>query len=386
MDKEEQEEVKVHREGEVDIYQPMPGNLLGLDSETDEAEESDGVGIGSGAQRVLEKTPTTTTAQRIETTCRFFLKGICQFEADECKYSHELPSSPGDGSAQPDKIEECKTFNETGTCPYNEDCWFIHKKRAPANESSSIGQTQCCVCFEDVIELKRKFALLPNCEHTFCMDCMKGWRGAGTGLAGKMKCPACRSPVELIVPSWEKLSGTMKEERFRLYKDVLSKRSCRFYDRSKKISKCPFGPHCFYGHFDEQGVDVKEQEVVKDNRRNMRASSGGGGGISVGSIQAVYDNMFAPEDEFDLDAPGISQVLDHILLLNDPRPEAQEHVQQSREQLHEIHRILHQGDGVAGLMEAELQDFHLNEDFVDDEDFDEDDYDVEFDHDGEFYF
>jgi hypothetical protein len=45
---------------------------------------------------------------------------------------------------------------------------------------------------------------------------------------------------------------------------------CRNYDTETGISLCPFGPMCFYGHFDEDGVDVKELEDARQNRRRIR--------------------------------------------------------------------------------------------------------------------
>ena len=35
---------------------------------------------------------------------------------------------------------------------------------------------ECVICLEKVLANGRKFGILENCSHTFCLNCIRDWR------------------------------------------------------------------------------------------------------------------------------------------------------------------------------------------------------------------
>jgi len=159
----------------------------------------------------------------------------------------------------------------------------------------------CAICFEDVSKANKAFALLPNCDHVFCMDCVVVWRKSAAEQQGKSKCPVCRSPVNLVAPSRVMLFGEEKKTEIRRYINSLSIRNCKFFNRETGISKCPFGPQCYFGHFNLAGEDVKATECVLVNNERRRRDSMQRNRRPTHSIMTqndldFLDDMFLPQD------------------------------------------------------------------------------------------
>lgn len=129
--------------------------------------------------------------------CIFFAKGYCK-NGDACRFAH--PELPVRSSSKP----ECKFF-ANGYCKNEAACRFAH-----AEPSSS--KLECNICFESNIQV---FALLQNCEHVFCMDCIKNWRNqemTDLSLDAVFGCPCCRKESLYIVPSPRHLTSETKEK------------------------------------------------------------------------------------------------------------------------------------------------------------------------------
>ncbi|XP_018011718.1 probable E3 ubiquitin-protein ligase makorin-1 [Hyalella azteca] len=113
---------------------------------------------------------------------------------------------------------------------------------------------QCGICMDTVMERslpsQRRFGILPNCSHIFCLDCIRKWRQSKQ-FENKIirSCPECRIQSDYIVPSRYWVDESDKEEKKKLvdsYRDALGKKECKYFNKGE--GTCPFGNKCFYRH------------------------------------------------------------------------------------------------------------------------------------------
>ncbi|XP_043944418.1 E3 ubiquitin-protein ligase makorin-1 [Protopterus annectens] len=110
----------------------------------------------------------------------------------------------------------------------------------------------CGICMEVVYEKTnpsdRRFGILSNCSHTYCLKCIRKWRNAKHFESKIIKsCPECRITSNFVIPSEYWVED--KEEKQKLimkYKEAMSNKSCRYFDEGR--GNCPFGGNCFYRH------------------------------------------------------------------------------------------------------------------------------------------
>ena len=134
---------------------------------------------------------------------------------------------------------------------------------------------KCAVCLDAVIGssgdsiLPRRFGILPNCTHVFCLDCIRGWRKSDIAEVSSTKefaraCPVCRTESGFIVPSRYFVSEKMR--RYRLvatYKASLKRIPCKYFSSS---GSCPFGSSCHYLHVLADG----SQAPLLDRAKGIR--------------------------------------------------------------------------------------------------------------------
>ncbi|KAG8042085.1 hypothetical protein G9C98_000076 [Cotesia typhae] len=249
---------------------------------------------------------TNTTEQGAsQVPCRFFKWGTCKF-GNRCRYGHASSTSPGMSAVHSDASQDIDSLlsSTSNTNNYEPTEWvkapvFIPNILASMNcnledgddsnvDMSSIkttkpesyaravnntGQTlnpaseplcpyaessgrsrskACGVCFEVIMEKtsreQRRFGILPNCNHCFCLSCIRKWRQAKQ-FDNKIirSCPECRISSDFVCPSiyWV----DTKEEKEKLiveYKGALSQKDCKYFNKGQ--GKCPFGNKCFYLH------------------------------------------------------------------------------------------------------------------------------------------
>ena len=208
---------------------------------------------------------------RSETTCPFLGRckyvgiGKCLFSHDGDPYPHRTPKEqktrePGQKSKKKMEKEMAKVENQ------------------PKHGSDEEGGEPCCgICLE-VPPLSKgdakawaRYALLPGCDHVFCIKCIRQWRAANKSVddnaAGETTldkalvkcCPTCRSPSRFCVPSDKYLKGESKDRAILHFKDSKAKKVCRSY-KVGQLGSCPFGSECFYLHPDHCGNDMKMQD------------------------------------------------------------------------------------------------------------------------------
>ncbi|CAN0569740.1 unnamed protein product, partial [Ectocarpus sp. 12 AP-2014] len=113
-------------------------------------------------------------------------------------------------------------------------------------------------CLENIPAKGKRFGLL-NCDHVYCLECLRTWRKSkGAQKDISRTCPECRKVSFFLVPSKEHLKGKAKLKAIQAYKKGLSKLPCKYHKPGNAsgggtTTVCPFGSRCFYAHLDENG-------------------------------------------------------------------------------------------------------------------------------------
>lgn len=147
-------------------------------------------------------------------------------------------------SGRPMNISICPVAAD-GTCSRGEKCSDVHgdlcsacgkyclhpfipqereehvracEKKKKHLEALKLSQeVECSVCFDRVLSKtnasERKFGILSECDHSFCITCIRNWRRSSpsSGMDTLRACPICRKVSYFVVPSetW----FTTKEEK-----------------------------------------------------------------------------------------------------------------------------------------------------------------------------
>ncbi|XP_056603812.1 probable E3 ubiquitin-protein ligase makorin-1 [Triplophysa dalaica] len=135
----------------------------------------------------------------------------------------------------------------------------------------------CGVCMEVVFEKtnpsERRFGILSNCSHCYCLKCIRKWRSAKQFESKIIKsCPECRITSNFVIPSEYWVED--KEEKKKLiqkYKDGMGTKSCRYFDEGR--GTCPFGANCFYKHAFPDGRIEEPQPQRRQTGSNGRNRS-----------------------------------------------------------------------------------------------------------------
>eukprot|EP00569_Conticribra_weissflogii_P005533 CAMPEP_0171344662 /NCGR_PEP_ID=MMETSP0878-20121228/19864_1 /TAXON_ID=67004 /ORGANISM="Thalassiosira weissflogii, Strain CCMP1336" /LENGTH=259 /DNA_ID=CAMNT_0011847897 /DNA_START=224 /DNA_END=1003 /DNA_ORIENTATION=+ len=156
------------------------------------------------------------------------------------------------------KTIPCPFYSRDGTCRYGDYCKLKHEETRLADDDDAF---ICGICLENVYAVRRKFGLLSCCNHVFCFDCLMEWRKEGSeDVRSRRVCPTCRKSSDYVVPS--PVYASNEEEKQRIlstYKNRLATIPCRHFDG--ELGSCSFGRDCFYAHFDEDGKDVKSEDL-----------------------------------------------------------------------------------------------------------------------------
>ena len=75
---------------------------------------------------------------------------------------------------------------------------------------------ECQICLDKVLLNKKQFGVLDNCDHVFCLKCIRSGRATYDQRTTKhhyRTCPICRQTSYLVVPSYFHATGSDKEAR-----------------------------------------------------------------------------------------------------------------------------------------------------------------------------
>ncbi|XP_065830116.1 uncharacterized protein [Oscarella lobularis] len=182
--------------------------------------------------------------------CPFAEMGSCPFET--CPYLHGLV---------------CDICGKQCLHPYNPQQQEEHKRECQVEIEKDIEYTfaykrsqgiQCSICLDVVMDKRnpvdRRFGILSDCKHPFCLPCIRKWRNLSHADNKIIRaCPICRVPSWFVTPSITWI--VEDEEKKRLideYKQALSAKPCRYYNFGN--GSCPFGTSCFYKHVAVDGT------------------------------------------------------------------------------------------------------------------------------------
>ncbi|XP_058445296.1 probable E3 ubiquitin-protein ligase makorin-1 isoform X2 [Malaya genurostris] len=189
--------------------------------------------------------------------------GVCMLEA--CPYEHgELCELCGKFCLNPSDKEQQRL--------HNVEC--IKQHELDMEHSFAIQRSKdktCGICLEVILEKpgrEQRFGILPNCNHIFCLECIRTWRKA-KNFENKIKrgCPTCRISSDFVCPSIVWVEG--RDEKDKLindYKKACNTTHCKHFKQGS--GKCPFGNKCFYKHALPNGqlVDVGGPSRQSENR------------------------------------------------------------------------------------------------------------------------
>ncbi|XP_033647218.1 probable E3 ubiquitin-protein ligase makorin-1 isoform X1 [Asterias rubens] len=222
-----------------------------------------------------------------ELLCPFALKGTCRF-GENCKYMHgDVCDMCGSACLIMDDPVQNKHHREF--------CLAEHEKsmkEAFAFQNSK--EVKCCICFELILEKMpakdRKFGLLSNCNHAYCLSCIRKWRSAKQYEKKVVRaCPTCRVPSPFVTPSdfWVD-EPEEKKKVLERYKHALSKKECKYFRQGS--GSCPFGAECFYLHAYPDGS--------KEDRSKARHYGNGDGKIKAYRALSLWDFFEERENRF----------------------------------------------------------------------------------------
>ncbi|MEE6501590.1 hypothetical protein FKM82_004262, partial [Ascaphus truei] len=192
--------------------------------------------------------------------CPYAAAGACQF-GDSCVYLHgDVCDICGLHVLHPCDQEQRKTHEKL--CMEN----FEHEmEKAFAFQASQ--EKVCSICMEVVYDKssssERRFGILSNCNHTYCLSCIRQWRCAKQFENPVIKsCPECRVVSEFVIPSvyWVE-DQSKKNDLIEAFKLGMGKKACKYFDQGR--GTCPFGGKCLYLHAYPDGSRAEPEKPRK---------------------------------------------------------------------------------------------------------------------------
>nr|XP_013028558.2 E3 ubiquitin-protein ligase makorin-1 isoform X1 [Anser cygnoides] len=191
-------------------------------------------------------------------------KELCPYAAvGECRYGENCVYIHGD-VCDMCGLQVLHPIDAAQRSQHIKSCIEAHEKDMELSFAVQRSKDMVCgICMEVVYEKanpsERRFGILSNCNHTYCLKCIRKWRSAKQFESKIIKsCPECRITSNFVIPSeyWVE----EKEEKQKLiqkYKEAMSNKPCRYFDEGR--GSCPFGGNCFYKHAYPDGRQEEPQ-------------------------------------------------------------------------------------------------------------------------------
>ncbi|XP_048066280.1 makorin, ring finger protein, 4 isoform X2 [Megalobrama amblycephala] len=133
----------------------------------------------------------------------------------------------------------------------DQDGAAVSMEQQPSGASDQSKDVACGICMDKISEKstaqERRYGILPNCNHAFCISCIVTWRKTKDFQEDVIKgCPQCRVKSSFYIPSkhWV-CDGEEKASLIASFKERSSKLKCTFFMRH---GCCPFKSECIYSH------------------------------------------------------------------------------------------------------------------------------------------
>ncbi|XP_072438290.1 E3 ubiquitin-protein ligase makorin-2 isoform X1 [Chiloscyllium punctatum] len=189
--------------------------------------------------------------------CPFASVGECHY-GDSCLYLHgDVCEVCGLQVLHPTDLEQRRAHEQMCLVAFEHDM-----ETAFAVQKSQDKVCNICmeIVYDKVIPSERRFGILSDCIHPYCLSCIRQWRCAKQFENKIIKsCPECRVVSEFVIPSayWVE-DKEEKDQLIEAFKQGMSKKACKYFDKGK--GSCPFGGKCLYLHAYPDGtLAVPEQ-------------------------------------------------------------------------------------------------------------------------------
>ncbi|XP_062339229.1 probable E3 ubiquitin-protein ligase makorin-1 [Osmerus eperlanus] len=180
-------------------------------------------------------------------------KQLCPYAAvGECRYGLNCAYLHGD-VCDMCGLQVLHPTDSAQRSEHTKACIEAHEKDMEISFAVQRSKDMMCgVCMEVVFEKtnpsERRFGILSNCCHCYCLKCIRKWRSAKQFESKIIKsCPECRITSNFVIPSeyWVE-DKEDKQKLIQKYKDGMGSKACRYFDEGR--GTCPFGSNCFYKH------------------------------------------------------------------------------------------------------------------------------------------
>ncbi|GBN76531.1 putative E3 ubiquitin-protein ligase makorin-2 [Araneus ventricosus] len=225
--------------------------------------------------------------------CYNFIFAECEF-GDKCVYVHgdicqfcDLPFlHPFDEQQRNEHLEACEMF-------FLEDMDNAFKFMISKDK-------MCAICLEyvwgpDKLFTKQKFGIQENCNHIFCLRCIRRWRDVKRRDGQPQLCPACRAESRFVVPCarWFE-SEKEKNQWIEDYMAVITHKPCKFYAKGK----CGNEHKCQYVH---SGfiLPVRERQGGEDNWEDFELNNQLPAGEQEGPGNLATEDVTEDRDQQD---------------------------------------------------------------------------------------
>ncbi|XP_028306767.1 putative E3 ubiquitin-protein ligase makorin-1 [Gouania willdenowi] len=201
-------------------------------------------------------------------------KQLCPYAAvGECRYGINCAYLHGD-VCDMCGLQVLHPTDNSQRSQHTKACIEAHEKDMELSFAIQRSKDMMCgVCMEVVFEKvnpsERRFGILSNCCHCYCLKCIRKWRSAKQFESKIIKsCPECRITSNFVIPSeyWVEEKDD-KQKLIQKYKDGMGNKACRYFDEGR--GSCPFGSNCFYKHAFPDG---RLEEVQPQRRRSGSGS------------------------------------------------------------------------------------------------------------------
>ncbi|XP_029995699.1 makorin, ring finger protein, 4 isoform X2 [Sphaeramia orbicularis] len=154
-------------------------------------------------------------------------------ETSDGRTAQESPST--------DSIEKLGAAAAVASSP-----WKMEEKQAFLRSKD----ITCGICMDKVFEKPNErdhvFGILPNCNHSFCLQCIITWRKTKDfGQDVVKSCPQCRVKSTFYMPNNYWVEGEEKEKLIVAFRERCRKKKCDYY---MQYGCCPFKEECLYRH------------------------------------------------------------------------------------------------------------------------------------------
>lgn len=188
--------------------------------------------------------------------CRDAAMGQC-FRGESCMYIHgEICDMCG--------LQVLHPVDAVQRADHVKVCIEAHEKDMELSFAVQRSLDKVCgICMEVVYEKANssdcRFGILSNCNHTYCLKCIRRWRSDKQfGNRIIKSCPQCRVTSNFVIPSefWVE-EEEEKQKLIQQYKEAMSNKNCRYFAEGRGF--CPFGENCFYKHAQPEGLGEEPQ-------------------------------------------------------------------------------------------------------------------------------